>query len=48
VSAIVYFAISILMYRMKLDDPLDAVGSHAGGGIVGLVTLGIAMNCLST
>ena len=31
-AAMTYMAISKLMLFLKLDDPLDAVAVHAGGG----------------
>ena len=32
VAGIIYIAISLLMVRLKIDDPLDAVAVHAGAG----------------
>ncbi|KAK0396554.1 hypothetical protein QR680_001765 [Steinernema hermaphroditum] len=35
-SGLVYLALSKLMLRLKIDDPLDAFAVHAGGGLWGL------------
>ena len=35
----VFIAFRQVMIRLKLDDPLDAVGVHAGGGILGVLLL---------
>ena len=32
VAGIIYIAISLLMVKLKIDDPLDAVAVHAGSG----------------
>lgn len=32
ISGILYVAISLLMVKLKIDDPLDAVAVHAGSG----------------
>ena len=34
----VFIVIHLLMLKFKLDDPLDAVAVHAGGGILGVFT----------
>ena len=33
----VFQAVHLLMLKVKLDDPLDAVAVHAGGGILGVI-----------
>ena len=32
VAGVVYIFLSMLMVRLKIDDPLDAVAVHAGSG----------------
>ena len=32
VAGLIYLAISDLMYKLKIDDPLDAVAVHGGPG----------------
>lgn len=39
-----YLSISRLMLRIEVDDPLDAVAVHAGGGIVGMICTGLFAN----
>ena len=36
VAGCIYVLISILMVKLKIDDPLDAVAVHAGGGMYNL------------
>ena len=36
-AGLVYESVHALMLRLKLDDPLDAVAVHAGGGILGVI-----------
>ncbi|CAB3399610.1 unnamed protein product [Caenorhabditis bovis] len=40
-SALLYLALSKLMIRLKIDDPLDAFAVHAGGGFWGLTSASI-------
>ena len=35
----VFIGVRQAMIKLKLDDPLDAVGVHAGGGILGVLLL---------
>ena len=35
-SGLVFITIHFAMLRFHFDDPLDAVGVHAGGGSVGI------------
>ena len=44
ISGPVYLGVSSLMLRFKLDDPLDAVAVHAGGGILGVICAPFFMN----
>jgi len=37
VAGLIYIAVSILMLKAKIDDPLDAVAVHGGGGLWGLI-----------
>ena len=32
IAGVIYVSISLLMVRLKIDDPLDAVAVHAGSG----------------
>ena len=32
VAGVIYVSISLLMVKLKIDDPLDAVAVHAGAG----------------
>ena len=32
VAGVIYIFVSLLMVRLKIDDPLDAVAVHAGSG----------------
>ena len=32
VAGVVYVSLSLLMVKLKIDDPLDAVAVHAGAG----------------
>ena len=36
-AGIVSFLIAILMLRLRIDDPLDAVAVHMGGGCLGVI-----------
>ncbi len=38
-AGFVFVAIHILMLKFKLDDPLDAVGVHFGGGCLGVLAV---------
>ena len=33
----------LLLFRLQLDDPLDAVAVHGGGGLVGLLAVPVFM-----
>ncbi|CAD6185075.1 unnamed protein product [Caenorhabditis auriculariae] len=37
-AGLIYLALSKLMIRLKIDDPLDAFAVHAGGGFWGLIS----------
>ena len=37
VAGIIYVSLSLLMVKLKIDDPLDAVAVHAGSGLWGLL-----------
>lgn len=37
-SALIYLALSRLMLRLRIDDPLDAFAVHFGGGLWGLIS----------
>ena len=37
VAGIIYISLSLLMVKLKIDDPLDAVAVHAGSGLWGLL-----------
>ena len=39
-----YFGISRLMLRIEVDDPVDAVAVHGGGGVVGMICTGLFAN----
>ena len=39
VASLVYRGISRLMLKFCLDDPLDAVAVHLGGGLVGVISV---------
>merc|ERR1712233_106795 len=43
-AAFVYLCIHTLMIRAKLDDPLDAVAVHGGGGLWGLLCVPFFMS----
>jgi Amt family ammonium transporter len=43
-AAFVYLCIHTLMIRAKLDDPLDAVAVHGGGGLWGLICVPFFMS----
>merc|ERR1712037_631441 len=43
-AAFVYLCIHTLMIRAKLDDPLDAVAVHGGGGMGGLICVPFFMS----
>ena len=38
-AGLVCFLITILMLRLRIDDPLDAVAVHLGGGCLGVICL---------
>uniref|UniRef100_A0A1I7YPB2 Ammonium transporter n=1 Tax=Steinernema glaseri TaxID=37863 RepID=A0A1I7YPB2_9BILA len=38
-AGLIYLALSKLMIRLKIDDPLDAFAVHAGGGLWGLFAI---------
>ncbi|CAJ0585369.1 unnamed protein product, partial [Mesorhabditis spiculigera] len=40
-SGLIYLALSTLMIKLKIDDPLDAFAVHAGGGSWGLISTAI-------
>ena len=44
VSGIVYILSSNLIILLRIDDPLDAIAVHGGGGIVGILAVPIFMN----
>ena len=44
ISGPVYLGTSWLMKKMRLDDPLDAVAVHAGGGALGVLCAPFFMN----
>ena len=44
IASMVYALISGLMSALRIDDPLDAVAVHAGGGIIGILAVPICMN----
>ena len=44
VAGIVYLLVSNLMIMLRIDDPLDAVAVHGGGGIVGILAVPVFMN----
>ncbi|KAJ8023646.1 Ammonium transporter 1 member 2 [Holothuria leucospilota] len=41
VAGIVYIVVSALMVKLRIDDPLDAVAVHFGGGLWGIVSVPI-------
>jgi len=41
VAGLIYYILHHLMIKMHVDDPLDAVAVHAGGGIWGLLSVAI-------
>ncbi|CAL4102206.1 unnamed protein product, partial [Meganyctiphanes norvegica] len=41
VAGIIYYIIHHLMIKMHVDDPLDAVAVHGGGGIWGLIAVAL-------
>jgi len=40
-SGLVFIGLHFLMLRCQLDDPLDAVAVHCGGGTVGVLAVHI-------
>nr|ASG81413.1 ammonium transporter [Botryococcus braunii] len=40
-ASLVYLGISLLMVRLRIDDPLDSTAVHAGAATVGLLAVGI-------
>lgn len=34
IAGLIYIILSLLMVRLKIDDPLDAVAVHAGSGTI--------------
>ena len=36
-AAVLYMSLSSLLLKVKVDDPLEATGVHAGGGFAGLL-----------
>lgn len=43
-SAILYISISMFLIKIRVDDPLEATGVHAGGGFAGLIGAALFMN----
>jgi ammonia channel protein AmtB len=43
-SAIFYMSLSTLLLKIRVDDPLEATGVHAGGGLAGLIGAALFMN----
>ena len=43
-GGLAFMAIHLLMLRLRLDDPLDAVAVHGGGGLIGLLSVPVFMH----
>ena len=43
-AGIVYVLLSIIIQLFRIDDPLDAIAVHGGGGIVGILALPVFMD----
>ena len=45
-SSLFYYISSLIIFKLKVDDPLDAVSVHLVGGLTGLLIVGIKLgNC---
>jgi Amt family ammonium transporter len=40
VGGLAYYGCSGLLIRLRIDDPLDAIPIHFGGGLCGLICVG--------
>ena len=38
-AGILYFAVTLAVEKAKLDDPVEAIAVHGGGGIAGIIGL---------
>ena len=43
-ASLTYLALSRLMLRLRIDDPLDAFAVHFGGGLWGLISAPIIVD----
>ena len=44
IAGFVYFGLHTAMLKCHLDDPLDAVAVHVGGGSLGLISVPVFAN----